>query len=97
MVTDHQYTLLTTPTNCGLEQSNHNVLALAINPDSGKIDLTMAPSDRLLVAVKPIAKDISLQGKVTFHVNPDHKIFSFQWTFLPNPATNKFRKTKQPY
>ncbi len=97
MVTDHQYTLLAMPTNLGFERNNHHVLALGINPDSGKIDLTMAPSDRLLIDVKPIAKEISLQGKVTFHVNADNKIFSFQWTFLPNRATNKFRKTKQPY
>lgn len=83
MITDHQYTLLTTPANLNLDLTNHRTIAFAINPDSGKIDTTLPPCDRLLLEVKSKAKDLALQGKLTFHVNADKKIDSFQWMFLP--------------
>jgi hypothetical protein len=92
MITDHQYTLLTTPANLNMAPSNDRTIAFAINPDSGKVDTTMPPSDRLLLEVKAQDKEISLQGELSFHVNADKKIDSFQWLFFPDHKSSQASK-----
>ncbi len=90
-IVDHQYTLLTTPSKLLLAdpalgdtpQPAQRTIALAIDPQTGKIDSSIPPTERLLVSVLPKLILRSWQGQLTFRVNPDKKIDTINFIFVP--------------